>query len=188
MQELKEILIMKRNCGIKDALTMIIYGVYDKEDNLLFTGNIDEITKFMGCTKSNVYSADHLGHKVKRTYYVNKVGLEPVTEKRCYKCGEVKPIKQMHWRHRKSDGKLIPTTICKKCKREEDHMRDYKNNDRFEYVYFVHDGEKLVCTGNCKEVAAFGGITTSSVYRCVNEGRKMWGRYTVTRKKHKKGE
>ena len=56
----------------------------------------------------------------RRTYCVRKyliyfVEAEPIKEKRCSKCGKVKPIEQFG-RRRNRNGTWIPVAICKECK------------------------------------------------------------------------
>ena len=102
-----------------DVTRKVIYALYDKKDELIFTGTIDEIMGFTSAKKSAIYSAIYRGACLNRKYLVIKVGYEPITEKKCNKCGQVLPLKYMVHRHRPTDGKWVPRSICKACKSEE---------------------------------------------------------------------
>lgn len=104
----------------RDVTRKIIYALYNKKDELVFTGTIDEIMEYTSAKKSAIYSAMCKGRWLRGKYSVVKIGYELITEKKCSKCGRVLPLKYMAHRHRPSDGKWVPRNICKVCRSEED--------------------------------------------------------------------
>lgn len=175
--------------GYKYAEKLPIYSLYDKEENLVFTGNMDEITKFIPCNKQGVYHSTCKGSFIKHKYKAVKVGFEPIKEKRCYRCGKMIPVNKLVHYHRPSDGKWVPRTICKTCRSEESIESDKRRNDACISIFYVYDGDELIFKGNYKEVADFVGVSTNMVYNYVYRGNKIFGRYTIIRKYEKiKGE
>mgnify|MGYP000155223378 CR=1 FL=1 len=99
----------------KNANTINIYSLYNKNEEICFVGTKQECCEYMGCT-TNAFLTSYS----RRTYCVRKyliyfVEAEPIKEKRCSKCGKVKPIEQFG-RRRNRNGTWIPVAICKECK------------------------------------------------------------------------
>lgn len=101
-----------------------LYALYDKDERLVLTGTIDQIVYHTGCNKTTVYNVINEGRKLSIKYKIEKAGYEPITEKRCYRCGKVLPVEKMVHYHRRSDGKYVPRTICKVCKANETYERN----------------------------------------------------------------
>lgn len=169
--------------GYKYAEKRLVYSLYDKQENLVFTGNMDEIIKFIPCNKQSVYHSTCKGSFIKRKYRAVKIGFEPIKEKRCYRCGKMIPVNKLVHYHRPSDGKWVSRTICKTCRNKK------VADDALISIFYVYDGDELIFKGNYKEVADFIGVCANMVYTYVYRGNKIFGRYTIIRKYEKiKGE
>lgn len=94
---------------------VMIYGLYDKNGTLVFTGTSKEAANFIDCSTAALRNAHHKKCYLKRKYKVEKLGYEPIKEKRCSRCGKMIPIEKLIWYRRPLDRKLVPGTICKIC-------------------------------------------------------------------------
>ena len=170
----------------RDASQRILYGLYDKDDSLVFVGNMEEVMKFTGCARSTVNVDVCRGRKIQHKYTIVKIGHENITEKRCYRCGKTLPVTQFVWYNRPCDGKYVPRSICKSCKYEESREHYYKQYERRKFkrkMYHVYEGDELVFVGTGKEVANFACVTIGHVYKCASTNAKLLGTYRLERKR-----
>lgn len=92
-----------------------IYGLYDNDYTLVFTGTAEECVAYVGCTKTNtLFSALYQHCKLKGKYYVELVDLEEITERTCNCCGRTLPVSKFRINYRKN-GTTFASKICNNC-------------------------------------------------------------------------
>lgn len=114
--------------GKRDANFNSIYALYNKYDEIVCVGTRRELAEFLGCTPdqvSNMSWREKKGQQIGyRVYYI---GEEPVTEKKCVVCGEVKPVSEFPY-NKNAKGVMIPLAKCKDCykKYNREKARGYR--------------------------------------------------------------
>lgn len=107
------------------ADTLYIYSVYDLNEELVMTGPLDDVIEYLGLTRrksffetASKWKKSHKqdttqGMKLKK-HYVYFEGTEKITEKKCIKCGKVKPLSEFPMRT-SSSGEVVTRNLCKRC-------------------------------------------------------------------------
>lgn len=101
----------------KDADSVMLYALYNKEEDIVICGSIDECIDFVGTSKETFYHALSRNSYLASKYKIHKIGRERLKEKEYSVCHLVKPINEFSTRT-KPNGKKVHTNICKLCSKK----------------------------------------------------------------------
>ncbi len=101
----------------KDADSVMLYALYNKEEEIVFCGSIDECRNFAGTSKETFYHAISRNCYLVHKYKIHKIGRERLKEKECSVCHLIKPINEFSTRT-KANGKKVHTNICRLCSKK----------------------------------------------------------------------